>query len=216
VVAVVAPGHAVEGVVQVGGALGVDQQAAAGDRHEGEGDVEDHAGQPHAAGGGPEQLGVLVGADLDGAARRAQAQRPDVGGEGAVAVVVLAVDVRGDGAADGDVAGAGGDGHEPALGHGEAEEVVEAQAGLGGDDPGAAVEGQHLAHARGVGHRAAGVLGGVPVGAAQAPGDDATLAGCVDGGGEALGRRRVQDGRPGRRRAGPAGQLAHVRYTAVP
>ena len=52
----------------------------------------------------------------------------DVPGEAAVAMVVLPVDVRGDGASDGDVAGAGCHRHEPAGRNEVPHQVVQADA----------------------------------------------------------------------------------------
>ena len=69
--------------------------------------VEDDAGEAHAAGGGPEQLRVRLGGDPAAAVGgRHDGHRLDGVAPRAGAVVVLAVDVGGDGAADGDLAGA--------------------------------------------------------------------------------------------------------------
>ena len=64
----------------------------------------------------------------------------DVAAEGAGDVVVFAVDVVGDGAAEGDVLGAGGDGEEEAAGDGEVEDLGEGDAGFGGEEAGLGIE----------------------------------------------------------------------------
>ena len=70
-----------------------------------DGGVEHDAREAHAAGGGPEQVGILARRDpLLAAGRRDDRHGRDVVAPRAGAVVVLAVDVAGDGAADGDLA----------------------------------------------------------------------------------------------------------------
>ena len=61
--------------------------------------------------------GSTSGDTVDGPGGRGQGQLDDVGAEATVDVVVLAVDVGGDGAPDGDLAGARGHRHEPAQGN---------------------------------------------------------------------------------------------------
>ena len=116
-VPVVAFAHARHEVVEVRAAFLVDGDQRRLDRDEVEGRVEDHAGEAHAAGGGPEDLGGLGGRDRQHvAAAGEQRERVHVAAERAVDVVALAVDVRGDRAADGDVPRARGDRDEPAAG----------------------------------------------------------------------------------------------------
>ena len=62
----------------------------------------DDAGEPHGAGGAPEQLRIGVGRDGHDALGRVQHERLDVVGEAAVDVVVLPVDVGGERTAHGD------------------------------------------------------------------------------------------------------------------
>jgi hypothetical protein len=62
-VGVVAVGEAGEQVVQVGRPLGVDDDPGRLDRAHAQGRPEHHPGEPHAAGGRPEQLGVAVRPD---------------------------------------------------------------------------------------------------------------------------------------------------------
>ena len=70
-------------------------------------------GEPHAAGRGPEHVAVLLGADGQRPqGGRLEHQGLDVGGEGPVAVVVLAVHVGADGPADGHLPGPRGH-HRP-------------------------------------------------------------------------------------------------------
>ena len=80
-------------------------------------DVEHVAGQAHAADGGVEQLGLDARASASTIAPVPTRSRSaaDVPAEGAGAVVVLAVDVGGDGAAQRDERRAGRHRHEPAA-----------------------------------------------------------------------------------------------------
>ncbi len=104
-VAVVARLHAGQGVVEVGGPFGVDPDARRLDRGEPQRGRGHDPGQAHPAGGGPEQVpafgvvGVALGVEVEPSGRGGQRQRRDVLGEAPVPMVVLAVDVGGDGAA---------------------------------------------------------------------------------------------------------------------
>src|SRR5690606_26923994 len=123
--------------------------------------------EAHPAGRAPEQCGVRLGGDLDHAGGRVQGEREHVVGEPAVDVVVLAVDVGGDGAADGHVPGTGRDGDEPAERHHAAHDRVEAHARVDTDDPAVEVDLAEAGQHSGVEHGAARVLGGVAVAAAE-------------------------------------------------
>ena len=105
--------HLVHHVVEVGRPFGVDQHVAGLDGEHLEGGVGDHPGEPHAPGRGPEQVGIGLRCDLHRAGRGDQGHLEDVGAEATVDVVVLPVDVGGDGTADGDQSGARADRHEP-------------------------------------------------------------------------------------------------------
>ena len=193
-------------LVEVGAAVGVDDQPAGLDGRAPEGGVGDDAGQAQPAGGGPEQLGVVVGPDLDPVARGQQQAEPGhVLAPRPAAVVVLAVDVGGHRPAHRHLPGPGGDGHEPAPGHEQAHQGVEAGAGLGRDQPRRRVEG-HLVELGQVDDPPAGVLGGVAVAAAQAAGDDAPVRHVVHGAGQLVVERGVHDLGPGGDRATPAGE----------
>ena len=81
------------------------------------------------------QSGLSVGEQMEALAVGAdELELGDVGAKGAGDVVVFAVDVVGDGAAEGDVLGSWGDGEEPAAGDGEVEDLGERDAGFGGED----------------------------------------------------------------------------------
>ena len=103
---------------------------------------DDHAGQAHAADGGPEQLGLGAvrrqRADL--AVRRRQVDRQDVVAEAALGVVVLAVHVGADRAADRDLAGARQHRHPPAERQGGAHQGVEADPAVDDRDAGVGVD----------------------------------------------------------------------------
>ena len=177
------------------------------------------AGEAHPACGGPEQLRVglrrddaaAVGGGDQGDGLDRVAPRPRL-------VVVLAVDVRGDGAPDGDLTGAGGDGDEPAEGDEPAHQGIDAGAGLCGDDALLHVQAAQAGHPGGVHHQAAGVLRRVAVGAPEATGDDAALGCGLQHGGQLVLVGRPDDLCCGGRGVGPARELlgadlAHVAYT---
>src|SRR5690606_25163971 len=90
-------------------------------------------GEAHAAAGGAKQLGVLAGgAGNDAAVAQQEIQAQHAGAEATLMVVVLAVDVAGDGAANADEACAGRDGWKPALRYEYPQQGVERGAGGAG------------------------------------------------------------------------------------
>ena len=96
----------------------------------------------------------------------------DVVGDAAVDVVVLAVHVGRQRAADGHEPGARRDGHEPAEWQQHPHQRVEAHAGVDPHDALLDVERTHCVEARRVDDGAARVLRGVAVGAAEPAGDE--------------------------------------------
>ena len=89
------------------------------------------AREPHAAHGGVKQLGVLGAIALEHAAvAHAQLERAHVASERAGHVVVFAMDVRGDHAAQGHVSGAGRHRREEAAREKDAVELAERETGL--------------------------------------------------------------------------------------
>ena len=106
--------------------------------------------------------------------------------KGAGGVMVLAVDVIGDGSAERDVLGAGGDGEKPAAGDGEVEDLRKGDAGLGGEDAGVLVKGEQTVHAGGDQETALIEEAHVAVGAAHADGQNARVETVADGGEVAL------------------------------
>ena len=158
------------GLSQVPGAHAEVVDEGGGHRRQPQGDGVDQAGQPHAPQGRPEQVGEPgPRAAHHVAAGQHHLQLVDEGPEGADAVVVLAVDVGGDAAAQGAVPGPGGDRREPAPGEGEADHVVEGGPGLGLQDPAPAVEVQQVPQGEGRDHVAG--EGRVPVAAPGAAAD---------------------------------------------
>ena len=155
--------HTCHGVVEVGRPLDVDIHVRGLDRAQSHRGVEEHTGEPHAARGGPEHVGVGVGVDLGQARRRPQGEGVDEGAEAAVVVVILAVDVGCDGPADRDVPRARRDRYEPAQGHDRSHEGVEADARVQRDDAGGQVEGVDSSQVRHVEDQTARILGGVAV-----------------------------------------------------
>ena len=126
-VAVVAVEHARHAVVDVCGSFGVDGHVRGLDRLQLQRRLGDDPGEPHAARGRPERVGVGVRVDGDRAVRGGDELHP-LDGVAEAAEPELAVDVGGDRAADGDVAGAGHDHREPAERDERAHQHVEAHA----------------------------------------------------------------------------------------
>ena len=170
-----------------------DPRRRRGDRREPDG--RDDTGQPHAAERRVEQ-GVVGG-------RRPSHQRPgravgqheveraDVVAEAPVDVVVLAVDVRRDGAADRDVTGPRRDREEPACGEEHRHDVAQHRAGARDDV--AVVASANPESADEVEDRAAAVLRGVAVGPAGTAGEHSARSGAQQRG-RHLGRRRAGAG----------------------
>ena len=136
-------------------------------------DLEDVPREPHAAQRRPEQIGVGVAIDRQDAAVWDREDQPaDRAAEGAVDVVVLAVDVRRHRAAQGDVAGTRGDGREPTPLQEQRGDIPDGQPRLGAQPARLRIEPDDPIGAHGRGHGAIGGArgqGGVAVGAAEAP-----------------------------------------------
>ena len=120
------------------GAVGVGATHGDAERLDAERRLDHHARQAHSAERRVEQLGVAVGREREQlAGRRAQRQRGDVPGEASVAVVVLAVDVARDRAAERDVARTGDDRERQPVGRQRGEQLRDRRAGLRRDGAGA-------------------------------------------------------------------------------
>ena len=169
---------------------------------------DDHAGQPHAADGGPEQLGLgPSGVSVRTVAVRGdQVHRQHVVAEAALGVVVLAVDVRADRAADRDLPGARQHRHPPAERQGGPHERVQADAAVDDRDARVGVDRGRAGEPGHVEHEAARVLCRVAVGAAETAGDHPARAGARDRGHHVGGRAGDGDVREGRGGAPPAVQ----------
>ena len=104
--------------------------------------AQDDSGEPVAADRRPEQLGVVAvrGQVADLAVGGQQLHRPHVVAEAARAVVVLAVDVAGDRAADGDLAGARQHGHPQAERQCRPHQLVEVHARVDVDEVAFAID----------------------------------------------------------------------------
>ena len=98
-----------------------------------------------------------------------------MGAEGAVAVVILAMDIRGDHAADGDEPGAGDHRREPAPRRESVYDVGEQCAGLATQQARLVIEGLQPVH-RQHGHREFGIEGRVAVSSSIAAGDQGVAA----------------------------------------
>ena len=178
--------------------------------------LDDHPGQSHAADRRPEQRGV-VGAAAIGrerphrAVRRHQRHRPQVRAERAVDVMVLAVDVSRDRAADGHVPRPGRHRHEPAQREQVAHQRLEAQPGRRRDEPGVGVDDPVASESGDVEDVAARDLGGVAVRASEPARDHAAPARAGEQGPHVVDRLRPVHGGRGRGGAAPAGQQSRRR-----
>lgn len=94
--------------------------------------------------------------------------------KGTGGVVVLAVDVRADSAADGDLAGTRQDRNPQAVGQSGLHELVKGDATVDVDNARLRIDGVDLVEGLHVDDEATGVLRGVTVGTAHTAGDDAT------------------------------------------
>ncbi len=130
--------------------------------------------------------------------------------EAALLVMVLAMDVSGDGTADSYEPGARADWDEPTFGHADPHEPVETHPGLDDDQTDPSVEPQHPAASGHVQDPAARVLSRVTICAAEAPGEHASTAGREHGGTEVVVGSRRYHGRERRRRASPTRQRLKI------
>ena len=167
------------GFFQVIGAIRIRDEVGGLRLGHADGSAQDDAGKAHAADGGPEELtaGVIVAA-LWGEVEYAAISNQQLDGNYVVAkgtggVVVLAVDIGADGAADGDLAGARQDRNPQAIGQRGLHELVEGDATIDIDKRGLRVNGVDLVQLLHVDDQAAAILGGVTIGASHAAGDDA-------------------------------------------
>jgi hypothetical protein len=218
-VVVVALGHGRQQRVEVGDAVGVDRHLAGLDRQQPDGGVEDDAGEAHPADGGPEQRRLHLRADeLLRPIRHQQRERHDVQPERTLAVVVLPVDVAGDGPADGDEPRARRDRHEPPARHDDAQQVVDADPGGHGDRAGGRVEHGLMCGAEQAQHQPTRVLRRIAVAAAQPAHERATSTGFLQRSRhlmvrqlEHVGQRGVGTAPPGERTV----QRRHQRSTPI-
>lgn len=196
-VVVVGGRQACHEVVEIPRAFRVDGHQRGLHRLELERGRQDHAGQAHAAGGRVEQRRASSdGTDL--AVSGEEFQRQDVTGERARHVVVLAVDVGPDGAADRHIAGAGRHRNEPAEREQHLHQPVQGDTRVAGHGAAVGVDRVDAVQAGHVEHRAPGVLRRVPVRPPQAPRDASASPAAPDGG-----RRLLV--RPGADQAGCGG-----------
>ena len=182
-------------VIEPGEPLGVHPHPRRLDRNQPQDGADNDTGEAHTTGCGPEQLWVSIRGDGDHATRRDEGHLHDVPDEAAVAMMVLSVDVCGDGTADGDIAGSGRHRYEPARGDETPHQIMQAHAPADLDRSRRLVQFADAAKACRVEDEPARALRGVPVTPPQAPGDDTT----------GLGAERGQNGGRVRRTANQGG-----------
>ena len=124
--------------------------------------------------------------------------------EGTPPMVVLAVDIIGNGTADRDVSRAGNDGEKPALRDRQTQQCLERHPRLDRDDTRLRVKGQHHRHGSGGDDRTAVIQTGITVTASLAEGQERRFIGLPHGStprprhGLHEARRRMDDASPGR------------------
>lgn len=189
-VAVVGVGEAGHQVVEVARAFGVDAHQRGLDRQQPDRRGEDHPGQAHAARRRLEQRRARHHrTDLPVGGEQFQGQH--MAGEGTGDVVVLAVDVGADRPADGHIAGAGRDRHEPAERQQHLHQPVQGDARVAQHGAAVGVDRVHPVQARHVEHGTARVLRRVPVGPSQPSRDAPARAALPDREGGLLVRPRA-------------------------
>ena len=191
------PGHA---RVQVRRPLGVHEHPRRLDGYQSQRRVGDDPGEAHAARGRPEQLGILVRATFHVLGRGDKPESFHVRADRPVLMVVLAVDIARDRAANGHVSRAGSHRYEKAPRHDDTQQRVEGAAGLHPDTAREMVQVHDPAEPGAVEDRPAGALGGVPVRAPEAPRQ--VVTGLREVRPHLLRALRIDD--PGGRRPGPA------------
>lgn len=152
----------------------------------------------------------------DAAIGNEQLHGDDVVAEGTCRVVVLAVDVRANCTADGDLAGTGKNRNPQAVGKGSLHELVQGDAAVNVNDARLRIDGVDVVEGLHVDDEATAVLGGVTVGAAHATSDDTAaqvgwfigvvLSNLGNGGLDDVHIRRGQDMSGRRRSAAPTVQ----------
>jgi len=159
--------------------LGLHDHPRAVHRLQAECHLGDEPGQPHAADRGEEELALALWAALDHAAvGDLEHQAIDETSERAVAVVVLAVHVAGDAAADGHELRPRRHRRKPAPRQEDAQDLGEREPGLAGERAPLAVEGDHAVGPRRLEDERAGRgrHGRVTVGSAEPAGQDRAAA----------------------------------------
>jgi hypothetical protein len=155
---------------------GLSRHPRPGDAFEREFRPGDEAGQAEPGDRCGEQAGILAAAAmLPRAVGAQQFEAEQMFAERAGAMMILAVHVVGDRAADRDVLRARADREEPAARHREREDVGEQHAGLAVQDAGTWIERDEAVEAARVQQRAAVVQAHVAVAAAVAVGEDTAV-----------------------------------------
>ena len=140
-------------------------------------DLGNETGEAHAADGGPEKIGVTARRDLKYSTRSYQSEAQHVLAKGAIDVVIFAVHVSGHCARQGDLARAGSHGYEPALRHGDAQQVIKGESRTGGNHPGGGIKVVNVVKATVIKNETTAHLGRVAVTATEAAADDGPLFG---------------------------------------
>src|SRR5271165_3060176 len=140
-----------------------------------------HAGQTETADGGAQHIGIYFGiADHHTVVRAMQCDLADVVSEGSSTMMVLPVDVIGNGSADGNKARPGRDGKEPSFRQEYVENIGEADATFAAQHACRFVETEDAVEPATVDEFAAGVETRIAVTAAEAKGEQGARRGSLE------------------------------------
>ena len=153
------------------------QRSCALDRDQPQRDLANNSRQPHAADGRPKESGILTGgAARAGSVGEDHLDRLHVRAERAAAMMILAMHVRGDAAAERYVLGARRDRREPAARNGDVENVLQSHAGLGAQHAARRIELEYPVEPLAQDHASVRIERGIAI-AAALPANDYTLRG---------------------------------------
>ena len=204
--------HQLHHCVQIRAAIGVLADTRGGDREHPKRRAGDHARQAHSPKRGLEQVGVLRGSDRDYVATcQHHLERQHVVPDGTVAVVVLSVDVVGDGAADSDVPRSGRHGKEPAPWNARAKDPINGLPRHHGHRAGLRIQPDQAPHGGHVQDGPAGVLGHVAVTATHPARQNPARSGLSQCLRQRLSRARARDARTRIGRAAPPCEQTRLR-----
>ncbi len=171
-------------IVEVRGPFGVYEHAAGLHRHQIDGGIGDHSCKAHAAGGGPKRFGVITQRHVTARAiGQGEAEATYMLTPRAISVMVLAMDVGGNGSTNGYLARSGRHGHEETQRHQRAHQLVETDPRTCRDLGASGIEHDRRRHRRHVEQHPSRVLRGVSIRTSETASQHATGSGFANRGG---------------------------------